>query len=121
MARTVLNPIMVEGYNTPCASEIGAGEVVTSEGAELTVAQDHLPGLLLVLENADADPRTATIKAGNGIQGVGDLEMEIPSANRVCIIPETGRFKNLFGNDKGKIIITAEGNVTARAYLLPLK
>lgn len=119
---TKLDPMCVEGYSVPYDFETMYSVAISPDsGVELSVAQDHLSGLLLVFEGG-ASNSDVTIEAGNGIQGVEDLTFEVQSGRIVAICPETGRFKNMSGTRKGKIFIqtTAEG-VRVSAYLLPLK
>ena len=122
MARMVLSPITVDGFNKAVVKPaIEAGAISPDEGAEISVAQDHLSGLLLVFKGG-ASARTVTIRAGNGVQAGADLEFNVGSDETVCICPESGRFKNMSGTDKGKIIIGVNGEgVSVLAYLLPLK
>jgi hypothetical protein len=46
-----------------------------------------------------------SIKAGNGIQGVNDYVESVPASSTTAIVLESGRFKNVSGEDKGKVII----------------
>lgn len=49
-----------------------------------------------------------TVKAGNGIQGVADLVVEAPKGISLLKL-ESGRFKNVSGENKGKIVVVSEG------------
>lgn len=57
----------------------------------------------------NADTQTnLTVKAGNGIQGVTDLVLTVP--NGVSLVKlESGRFKNVSGANKGKVIVVSTG------------
>ena len=56
--------------------------------------------------NASTTARSATIKAGNGIQGVTDLATgDIAAGKIVPICIESGAFKNVSGTNKGKVLI----------------
>ncbi len=49
-----------------------------------------------------------TVKAGNGIQGVTDLTLTVPKGVSLVKL-ESGRFKNVSGENKGKIVVVSTG------------
>ncbi len=49
-----------------------------------------------------------TVKAGNGIQGVTDLALTVPAGVSLVKL-ESGRFKNVSGDNKGKIVVLSTG------------
>ena len=49
-----------------------------------------------------------TVKAGNGIQGVTDLVLTVPRGVSLVKL-ESGRFKNVSGANKGKVIVVSTG------------
>ena len=49
-----------------------------------------------------------TVKAGNGIQGVTDLVLTVPKGVSLVKL-ESGRFKNVSGTNKGKVIVVSTG------------
>lgn len=49
---------------------------------------------------------TLTIKAGNGIQGVADHTLTVPIGTSLVKL-ESGRFKNVTGENKGKIVVVS--------------
>lgn len=48
---------------------------------------------------------TAVIAKGNGLQGVADLEIAIAASTEVVAVVESGAFKQVSGDNKGKILI----------------
>ena len=74
---------------------------------------------LVLVQNAATSEKTVTIKHGNGIQGVCDLEDKIPASGYKFVQLESGRFKNVSGEDKGKVIITGDANIKAAVFKLP--
>lgn len=81
--------------------------VSANEGALITpTSADHK--LVIVLENSVTNAtNTAVVKAGNGLQGISgaDLEVTIPASGRSVVVVESGRFLNVSGDDKGKILV----------------
>ena len=49
-----------------------------------------------------------TVRAGNSIQGVADLTVDVPQGVSLLKL-ESGRFKNVTGDNKGKIVIISVG------------
>lgn len=64
---------------------------------------------ILVLSNNGSSPVDVTIKAGNGLQGVNDLVVSV-AAGANAIKLESGRFKFVSGEHKGKILVNAESS-----------
>lgn len=65
----------------------------------------------LIVVTATADD-TLTVKAGDGLQGVNDLSLTIPTGTSVIKL-ESGRFKNVTGTNKGKIVLSC-GKATTK-------
>lgn len=62
--------------------------------------------MILVVQATTAT--TLTVKAGNGIQGVADLVLTVPVGISLVKL-ESGRFKNVSGDNKGKIMVVSAG------------
>ena len=79
--------------------------------------------LLLVFQNTNASTtaRTAIINKGNALQGVTDLTSgDIAAGKFGAITIESGRFKIVSGDDKGKIlIIPSHAELKMAAIVLP--
>ena len=61
---------------------------------------------ILVLSNSGTSAVDVTIKAVNGLQGVTDLTLSVKAgANAIKL--ESGRFKFVSGEHKGKILVNA--------------
>lgn len=46
-----------------------------------------------------------TIKAGTGIQGVNDLELDVPATNYAAFTLDSGAYKIVDGTDAGKVLM----------------
>lgn len=60
--------------------------------------------LILVIKNTGSSSSNITIKAGNGIQGVTDLILSAAAGINLVKL-DSGRFKNVTGTNKGKIVV----------------
>ena len=95
---------------------------------------------MILVQNVCATSSTpakhVTLKAGNGLQGVGDLSVDLANGEFTVLTVDTGRFKNVCENDtlkalssatasdqvpaKGKIFITgADANIKVAVFQLP--
>lgn len=63
--------------------------------------------MVLVVQNTTSSDATLTVKAGNGIQGVVDLALTVPKQAVSLVKLDSGRFKNVSGENKGKIVVVS--------------
>lgn len=94
------------GVAIPAAVACGADGAVIP----MTMADQKL---MLIIGTADA-----TIKAGNGIQGVDDLVIPFTTGSEKAVVIESGKYVNTSGENKGKILITGT-TATIQAVELP--
>lgn len=73
--------------------------------------------ILLILEAGSA--ATAKILAGNGLQGTEDLEVALKADEKKCIVVESGKFVNVHGENKGKLIVNGGTAIKVAAVELP--
>lgn len=88
-------------------------EIATVELEALTASTDKAiewkdgdDKMILVIVATAAT--TLTVKAGNGIQGVADKVLTVPVGTSLVKL-ESGRFKNVSGTNKGKIVVRSAG------------
>ncbi len=106
-----------------------AATVAKTDGALVTFDKDDQKILLLLKNNVTNATHTAVIKAGNGLQGVSDLEITLTgtdttAGNEKAVVIESGRFVNVTGDNKGKVVIVSKDATTGtqievRAIVLP--
>lgn len=101
-----------------------AATVAKTDGALVTFDKDDQKILLLLKNNITNVTHTAVIKAGNGLQGVSDLEVTLAGEAEACVVVESGRFVNVSGDNKGKVNIVSKDTTTGtqievRAIVLP--
>ena len=63
--------------------------------------------MVLVVQNTGSADAQLTVKAGNGIQGVVDLTLTVPKQAVSLVKLDSGRFKNVSGENKGKIVVVS--------------
>ena len=106
-----------------------AATVAKTDGALVTFDKDDQKILLLLKNNITDATHTAVIKAGNGLQGVSDLEITLTGTNTTAgnekaIVIESGRYVNVSGDNKGKVNIVSKDatigtQIEVRAIVLP--
>lgn len=118
------NVYELKDYNKEMSTAITTtglvGTVDATDGAYFTMTGQD--GKVLILLQASTADASVSIKAGNGIQGVKDYTFTVASGKTQIITIESGRFKNVTGANKGKVIITYTGAsavLKACVFVLP--
>lgn len=83
--------------------ELEALTASTDKAIEWKEGDDKM--ILVIVATAGT---TLTVKAGNGIQGVADKVLTVPVGTSLVKL-ESGRFKNVSGTNKGKIVVRSAG------------
>lgn len=89
--------------NTIAAVTLEALTASTAKAIDWSEKDEHT--VLVINASAQTD---LTVKAGNGIQGVTDLVLTVPQGVSLVKL-ESGRFKNVSGANKGKVIVVSTG------------
>jgi hypothetical protein len=124
------NNALVKEYYVECESTTpGKLQVVESGTADGTIVYSTVVnayGVALYANAAAAankyvlkvsGDKNLTIKKGNSIQGVEDKVYELRHGGTYYIVLESGRYKNVYGNDKGKVIIEVTDTLVEMAAL----
>ena len=89
--------------NTIAAVTLEALTASTAKAIDWSEKDEHT--VLVINASTQTD---LTVKAGNGIQGVTDLVLTVPQGVSLVKL-ESGRFKNVSGANKGKVIVVSTG------------
>jgi len=126
MAATAITKTVV---TRNAATNVPTAATVAKDGGALVTFDKDDQKILLLLKNNTTATHTAVIKAGNGIQGVSDLEITLTGTNTTAgnekaIVIESGRYMNVSGDNKGKVNIVSKDTTTGtqievRAIVLP--
>ena len=101
--------------NVPAAVAVDA-----SAGARIDFSGKEDARILVLLENAAGAAKTATVKAGGGIQGVSDLSVPLSANAKLAIVLESGAYVQTEGDNKGHVVVTgSDANVKVAAIELP--
>lgn len=108
---------LVSKFSKPAATA-SMLTALTADGAEIKW-DERDDKIMLLVQNTGTAAVTVTVKAGNGIQGVSDESISLPAGNYAFIRLESGRFKNVSGDLKGKVILTGSTDVKVAAFMHP--
>lgn len=111
MAIVKITPVELDEVNVQSA-EVATSALTTAVDATAGAYYEHKERddkYLIIASNANTSAaKTLTIKKGNGIQGVADKVISIGAGKTVFINIESGRFKNVSGDNKGMVILMGE-------------
>lgn len=87
----------------------------TTDGFQVPATNGDWKRVVLVQNTDTSAAVTVTVKHGNGIQGVKDLDAFSVAAGKVAAIRlDDGRYKNVSGNDRDYILIVSS---STKAFL----
>lgn len=113
MAAVEIKPIKLTSFNTfTTEADTTAFKAIDgSDGAYFVMAKGG-DKYVIGIKNAVADTgnKTITIKAGNGLQGTNDISLVLAKGEIAWVALDSGKFKNVYGVNKGKVILTGTSN-----------
>lgn len=75
---------------------------------------------LVLIHNGGSASAVITVKGGNALQGGKDLTFTLDDGKYTLFQPDSGRFKNVDGEYKGKVVVTADSaSVKIAVFRLP--
>jgi hypothetical protein len=113
MAAVEITPIKLTSFNT-ITKETNATDfaaIDASAGAYFVMAKGG-DKYVIGIKNASSSSgdKTITIKAGNGLQGTNDISLALAQNEIAWVALDSGKFKNVYGVNKGKVILTGTSN-----------
>ena len=106
-------------FSTPVKTSNMAVALDANDGAEI-LWNGRDDKFLILVQNAATTAKTVTVKAGNGIQGVCDLTCSVDASSYTFLAIDSGRFKNVTGKDKGKVVLSgSDDNIKVAVFKLP--
>ena len=108
MAAAEIKPIKLTSFNTFTEeTETTAFKAIdASDGAYFVMAKGGDKYVIGIKNASESEAKTITIKAGNGLQGTNDISLELASGEIAWVALDSGKFKNVYGVNKGKVILT---------------
>ena len=113
MAAAEITPIKLTSFNTITKeAETTAFKAIDgTDGAYFVMAKGG-DKYVIGIKNASLSSgnKTITIKAGNGLQGTNDISLVLAQNEIAWVALDSGKFKNVYGVNKGKVILTGTSN-----------
>lgn len=123
MAVTPISAVKLTDYNDFDLDSFAFSAATTAADGflvNMSGVADHKLLLLFQNTNASTTDRKVTIKKGNALQGVSDIEATVGAGKIATVVVESGRFVNASGDNKGKmLIIPAHAELKMAAVCLP--
>jgi hypothetical protein len=122
MAAVEIKPIKLTSFNTFIkeTADTDFTAINALDGAYFVMAKGgdkYVIGIKNASESAD---KTIIIKAGNGLQGTNDISLELEEEEIAWVVLDSGKFKNVYGENKGKVILTGtDANLLVKVIELP--
>lgn len=113
---------------TPVSIPLGGGAALPTLTAITSIADGALipfaaqdTKIVVLVKNAHASAaKTVTFAMGNGIQGVTDLTASIAAGATHAFVIESGKYKFVSGDKKGKVQVLGEStDIQVGAIILP--
>lgn len=94
-------------------NQINYGDVIKADGTRM---YDSAPSTDTYVKEVSGD-KQITILKGNSIQGILDQTYDLRHGGTYYIRLESGRFKNTYGEDKGKVVLETTDTLVKAAVL----
>lgn len=123
MAAVEIKPIKLTSFNT-FTEETNATDFAAideTDGAYFVMAKGG-DKYVIGIKNAasSAGEKTIIIKAGNALQGTNDISLALAKDAIAWVALDSGKFKNVYGVNKGKVILTGtDNNLQVKVIELP--
>ena len=102
------------------ALELVDAEAITTEGVAINYDNKSCGKILILISNSGEGPKKATIVKGDSLQGTEDLEISVTNEKTIAIVIESGKFENVSGNNKGKVVIKGEDSDSLKVQVIEL-
>ena len=119
MAKTKIESTKINDFNDYVILNEFVSVATPADGA-LIPFNDADHKTVVIIKNSNAASQTVTFKAGNGIQGAQDMNLTIPTGKTILVSLESGKFKNVSGEDAGYVLMTASSaDIGVQVAVLP--
>lgn len=123
MAAVKITPIKLTSFNTFIkeTADTDFAAIHAEDGAYFVMAKGgdkYVIGIKNAIQTEGS--KTITIKAGNALQGTNDISLALAKDEIAWVVLDSGKFKNVYGVNKGKVILTGtDNNLQVKVIELP--
>ncbi len=121
MAREVINVHELDKRNKLSEAFTELNQAVdAAEGCEFEF-EGKDDKYLILIQNSDTEAaKTVTVLHGDGLQGTTDHTESLAASHYATMVIESGRFRIMSGEDKGKVIIKGQDDkIKIAVFKLP--
>ncbi|MFI3167179.1 MAG: hypothetical protein R3Y32_03580 [Bacillota bacterium] len=104
----------IEKANT--AVTVATATAMTAQTAYDLTSKDGKT--MFIAENATSSAINLVVEAGEGLQGTENLTMAVPANSKICFALESGKYKKLYGENKGCVLFSGTG-LKISTFILP--
>jgi hypothetical protein len=121
MAAVEIKPIKLTSFNTFIkeTADTDFAAIDTSAGAYFVMAKGGDKYVIGIKNASESAAKTITIKAGNALQGTNDISLALAQNEIAWVALDSGKFKNVYGENKGKVILTGTTDLKVKVIELP--
>ena len=113
---SVTNTVLVRNE----AKELEDAIAIKMAGVTVDYENKSCGSILLLVANGGSAAKKLSIEKGNSLQGVEDLEVSVTNGTTVGIVVESGKFINVSGEKKGKVVLKSEDNTSLKVQVVEL-
>ncbi len=73
---------------------------------------------MFIAENSTTSAVNLVVEMGDGLQGTENLTMAVPASSKICFTLESGKYKKLYGTNKGCVLMSGVG-IKVSTFILP--
>ena len=107
-----VEPIKISGRNVPTIFDKGTFNYVSRYGDTFVVENKTNRNLLLLVRGGGSDGWVKVKKGTGALASQNDMIVEVKSGDGAAVLIESGRFMQMDGKYKGKILIEAKEQET---------
>ena len=113
---SVTNTVLVRNE----AKELEDAILVKTTGATIDYENKSCGKILLLVSNGGSAAKKLTIVKGDSLQGTEDLEISVTNGKTIGIVVESGKFENVSGDNKGKVVLKSEDDTSLKVQVVEL-
>lgn len=111
-----INSIIVRNEATVLENAVA----LKTTGLAIDYSNKSCGKILVLISNTGSAAKKATIIKGNSLQGTEDMEISVTNGTTVGITIESGKFENVYGENKGYVVMKGEDSTSLKVQVVEL-
>lgn len=120
MARAIIPIIKAVVRNEPSEAVLSNKlfTPLTADGGEINWQEKDSSIVILAQNTATAEGKVTLIH-GDGSSAMMDMDIPVPASSTVCFNIDSARFKNLTGDNRGKVLVSGPTTLSLAVFSTP--